>query len=244
MSDSNDEIYVGYQPVPPGYRRFLRIAVPVALWLTLLAALAIARSQRSPGQAVWDSSPVSIAGTLTVRPYPVILTDDGTAVLLVESGKHGLAGRAQPFDGQRVKVSGWPLHRDGRRMLELEPTASAIAKDPGPAKPIPSPTSLGQVVLRGEIVDSKCFLGAMKPGEGKTHKECATLCIRGGIPPMLVTYGSAGQATYTLLAGPDGGPLEAGAHPFIGDYVEVSGALFEQNGLRILQLSPAAIRRV
>jgi hypothetical protein len=43
----------------------------------------------------------------------------------------------------------------------------------------------GLVKLTGEIVDSKCFLRVIAPGSGKTHKECASLRLRGGIPPAV-----------------------------------------------------------
>lgn len=51
------------------------------------------------------------------------------------------------------------------------------------------------VTLDGELVDSKCYLGTMKPGDGKTHKSCAILCLRGGIPPLFVSKAAAQYAT-------------------------------------------------
>jgi hypothetical protein len=243
------DMYVGYLPVPPAHRRFLRWAVPTMLWILCLAMFLWTRSQQSPGTGVWDQGqPIRLHGTLLAHPYPMLMTEGPggapEAVLLVEVGKVGAAHNAAGLHGRAVTASGWPLHRDGRRMLELEPDEAALTSDPtASARPWPS-VSLGRATLRGEIVDSKCFLGAMKPGEGKTHKECATLCIKGGIPPMLVMYDGAGRATYNLLAGPDGGVLEPAAHPFIGDVVEVSGELFEQGGIRILRCSAASIRRL
>ena len=41
------------------------------------------------------------------------------------------------------------------------------------------------------LVASGRFDGAMKPGDGKTHKGCAALCLRGGIPPALMPSISA-----------------------------------------------------
>ena len=49
---------------------------------------------------------------------------------------------------------------------------------------IPS-RAIGEVTLVGEVVDPKCWLGDMKPGDGKAHAACARLCMEGGIPPML-----------------------------------------------------------
>jgi hypothetical protein len=45
---------------------------------------------------------------------------------------------------------------------------------------------LGPITVRGELVDSKCYLGVMNPGHGKVHRDCAARCIGGGIPLALV----------------------------------------------------------
>jgi len=34
----------------------------------------------------------------------------------------------------------------------------------------------------GEILDAQCFIEIMNPGYGRSHRGCATLCIRGGLP--------------------------------------------------------------
>ncbi len=227
-----DEFYVGYLRVPVGQRRFLRIVVPVVLWTLCGVAFVVARSQRDPGAAVWDSGlPRAFTGTLVVSPYPVLLTSDrgdGRAgeLLLVEMGKHGSHDRALAFGGKSVRASGWLLKRDGRRILELEPGDAGLHEVVGEgALAVPAIKPLGSVELRGEIVDSKCFLGAMKPGDGKTHKECATLCVTGGIPPMLVTRDERGEATYYLLTNESGGALSKDAWPMIGEPVLVRGEL-------------------
>lgn len=245
---SEAEIYVGYLPLPYKQRLILLWLVPALVLLVCVAALVWAGSQREPGTGVWnDGKPIRVRGVLTARPYPILFCDspDGrpTAVLLVEVGKVGAAHNAAALDGRVVWASGWPLQRDGRRMLELEPEPEALTADEQMTTLPPVETALGQAVLRGTIVDSKCYLGAMKPGEGKAHKQCATLCIRGGIPPMLVVDDSAGRS-YVLLAGPEGGPLDPAAYPFIGDDVELRGELSERGGLRVLRVQAADIRRL
>lgn len=245
------ELYVGYLPVPAGVRRFLRIWVPVVLWIVAIAAVVMARTQPTPGAAVWESTEERlVTGLLTARPYPMLYVSDrgdGRAgyVLLVEVGKHGGGKRAARFDGKHITVSGWMLHRDGRFMLEMAPGDGAIrevgeAWEGGEAVR----AALGRVTLRGEIVDSKCFLGAMKPGHGKTHKECATLCISGGIPPMFVVRGAGGEATYFLLTSEDGGPLGSEAWAMIADPVEVSGELEDVGGTKRLRVRAGDIRRL
>jgi hypothetical protein len=217
----------------------------------VIVAFLVARAQQNPGPAVWDDAVArTFTGVVSARPYPVLFANDRGdgqpgPVLLVEIGKRGGGIRAAPFDGRRTRISGWPLHRDGRWMLEMDPDPSAIRADDAAAHAdVPAPHPRGRITLRGEIVDSKCFLGAMKPGEGKTHKECATLCIIGGIPPMLLTRDAAGTPMYYLLLDPSGGPLDRGAFRFIGDAVEVSGELEVQGGMLRLRVAPTDIKRL
>ncbi|MDX2132484.1 MAG: hypothetical protein SFY69_10580 [Planctomycetota bacterium] len=245
-----DEIYVGYLPVPPGQKRFLKVVVPLVLGALGFMALALAWTQPDPGGAVWDDGRLrTFEGTLRATPYPMLEAEDrgdgkpGT-LLIVEVGKFSGGQRAAPFDGQRVTISGWLLHRDERFMIELEPGEGAISPAGGAPAPAPEARRLGRMTLRGEIVDSKCYLGAMKPGTGKTHKECAILCVTGGIPPSLVTRDESGAMTFYLLEGADGGALDEAAYPFIADPVEVTGEVEERAGLLRLRVSTSDIRRL
>jgi hypothetical protein len=75
-------------------------------------------------------------------------------------------------------------------MIEVEPASlsskvSAAASTEAIA--LLDQSDRGPVELTGEIVDSKCFLGVMVPGSGKTHKECASLCRtpRRSVLPMV-----------------------------------------------------------
>ncbi len=96
--------------------------------------------------------------------------------------------------------------------------------------------------LRGEILDSKCFLGAMRPGEGKTHKECAALCIAGGISPMLITRDERGTATYYLLTNSSGGAMGPEVLPLVADPVEIRGEVEHVGGLLRLRVRGAITR--
>lgn len=223
------DFYVGYLQVPRGLVRFLRIAVPVALWGLVVTGLALGRSQRDPGGAVWDDGHIAtFSGTVVARPYPMLVMEGGGAMLLAEEGKHG-TNRAAGADGKRVIARGYVLRRDGRMMLELEPGESGLRTE-GDGAAVGT-RKLGEAAVRGEIVDSKCYLGAMKPGEGKTHKECATLCIRGGIPAVLL-----GADGWYLVADAEGGPIDSENLKFVGDAVEASGEVWEVGAVRVLRV--------
>jgi hypothetical protein len=200
-------MYVGYLPLPAGHARFLRVVVPIVVVALVVGAGAIARQQRGPGAAVLEAGAAKTwEGTLLERPYPMLVEDGagGGVHLLVKVGKRGAQERVAGRDGERVRATGWELRRDGRRIIELVPGAGGLASLSAPAGESSghadvAPVPLGDVTLVGEIVDGKCFLGAMKPGDGKGHKSCAILCLRGGLPPMLATRDAGGAVTLRLL---------------------------------------------
>lgn len=191
MKDSNKpDFYVGYLPTPPSHRRFILLLLPSLLIVMLATSVLVARSQRDPGASQVVSAEVaSWTGTVYMEPYPMLITDDGTIYLVMGMGKFGVADRVAEFDGVRCTVEGWDLARSDRHGIQLAPESDAIRRDSSGLGPVPQPAlSEGeQIKLTGEIVDGKCYLGAMKPGDGKGHKACAILCIDGGLPPLFAS---------------------------------------------------------
>ena len=121
-------------------------------------------------------------------------------------------------------------------MVELEPGDAGLALDARAGTPAVAPVmkGLGTVRLRGEIVDSKCYLGAMKPGGGRTHKGCAVLCLKGGVPPVFVSR-DEGDALY-LLVNANGGPLDPAFFDLAADSIRRSGQAEEWGDLRVLKV--------
>ena len=242
-----DDFYVGYLALPRAHKRFLQVALPLVVFAMLFSAAGIALNQRDPGDGVWQSGePSTWTGVIRFDPYPMLVTSDST-FLLVRMGKLGAQQVAAPFEDTPVSIRGRLLERDGRRMIELDDgpgTEPSITPAQAQAQaPAPPTIPAGPVTLRGEILDAKCYLGAMKPGDGKAHKACATLCIRGGIPPMLVSLDDSGARVYTLLADESGGPIADPILRFIGEPVVVSGQLEQRAIGRVLRLSPDGVSR-
>lgn len=235
--------YVGYLPLPREHSALLRVLVP-ALVITMLGlGIAVGAAQRSPGRAVWDTSrEVTLRGVLVHEPYSLLIDNEGHTHLIVEVGKQGPRDAIRGFVGA-VELKGWLLERDGISMIELRPDASAIASAPGVAV-LPEATPPGQAVeLVGEILDSKCYLGAMKPGDGKGHKACATLCIEGGIPPMLYTPRPDGGRDHFLLTSSTGRTARDIVQPYVGEPVRVRGTLDRLGDLPILRLEDGGVMR-
>ncbi len=248
--NSSDELYVGYLPVPRRQRRFLYQLVPIALLMVGALAAIWTYSQPDPGAGRWqDANITTLRGTAFSTPYPMLVSTDDhghlQTTLLVGSGKHGIRERLAGLERREVVVMGTLLERNGPRMVEVLDAGAAIAAGTGtPTAAAADPDTGESVTLQGEIVDSKCFLGAMKPGHGKTHKACATLCVRGGIPPALVVVGEDNAVQFYVLADPDGAPVGDWITPFIADPVQVTGRVIYRGDLRILCVTPANVRPV
>jgi hypothetical protein len=246
-----DPFFIGWLPVPRAHRLYLLSIAIVTVVIGGVTALAVSIQQRSPGPAAWENdSPFSVEGIVYASPYAMIRVpgEPVRTILLVEEGKFGASDRVRPFDGRPVKLTGTMLHRDDRQMMELADGEAAIQtimmteKLAGTLRR-PSPRELGPVTMQGEIVDSKCYLGAMKPGGGKTHRGCAVLCIKGGVPPMFVTRDTHGHEVFYLLTGPDGGPAGEAILPYVGDPIHMTGQVERIDDLLILRVAPNDIRR-
>ncbi|MGR3983834.1 MAG: hypothetical protein OD817_01045 [Gammaproteobacteria bacterium] len=258
MSERNSErnekpFFVGYLPMPPALVRFY---LPLAIALALAAAVAghlLAAQQKPAGAATWQTAaPETLHGVLTLLPYPVLHRfhpgNPGNieSVLLVGQGKHAAALPAH-FERRAVAVEGAEILRGNWRMLEIAgESAIAAAADTADTAALRARLdfeSLGAITLRGEIADSKCFLGVMKPGAGAVHKACAELCLLGGIPPMLVVQNAQREKFGYLLLRADGSPA-AELPALAAESVRVDGQLLRQGDLLFVQIDAGGIRRL
>ncbi|MEZ5332781.1 MAG: hypothetical protein R2991_12185 [Thermoanaerobaculia bacterium] len=233
----SEELYVGYRKrAPEGVARFLRPRL--ALLAVLLAALGalVAAAQRpfDPGRfGLGDER--TVEGVLLEHPYPMVAVGDegrGDLELLVLFGKHGAAPAVRGLDGHRVRLRGTPIERGRRTMLQLvDGTLEDLAVD---RASLPEPVDVGPAVLRGEIVDTKCFLGVMKPSREAPHRECARNCVAGGIPPALWVPTGEGEDALFLLVDRHGMPVGPVVLPWIGRPVELRGAVWRVGDVLLL----------
>ncbi len=166
------------------------------------------------------------------------------SILLVGQGKHAAAAITARLDGQMVAITGRLIQRGRWRMLEIADMDADVAPiDATPLAP-PAVTALGAIDLRGEIVDSKCFLGVMKPGAGGVHKACAEVCLRGGIPPILVAADAQNQHFGYLLTRADGESAATWLATFAAITVRASGQLQQLGDLLFIKLDENGVSRI
>ena len=108
---------------------------------------------------------------------------------------------------------------------------------------LPADEAVGRVTLMGEIVDSKCFWGVMKPGNLKPHRACAVRCISGGIPPLFLVRDEDGETRQFLLVGAAGEPVNDRILDRIAEPLEITGRLTRRGDLLILSADPDTYRR-
>lgn len=245
MKSEQDEFYVGYLPkAPPGVAGAVRFTVAALLVLAALTAFFLVREQKDIATALFEFGVErEFEGVIAAKPYPMLRVtrpdaEAGEAAfsryLLVAPFKFGADAAVAPFDGKRVKLKGTLIFRDNKTMIELAAEDALQETGSGPNE---TPLSFGEVSLRGEIVDSKCFLGVMNPGELKTHKACAVRCISGGIPPVLVVRDGHTTQSF-LLVDRAQGQVNQAVLAMVAEPVEIRGELVRLDDWWMLKADP------
>jgi hypothetical protein len=249
----NDEFYIGWEAkAAPGIGKAVRKTVIGLLLLALLVPVVLAISQRMIGASVFEWGNLKqFSGVLKLQPYPHLLvprpgatgTQPGfSRYHLVAPFKFGLdREKLSTLDGKNVSLQGTLIYRGNETMVEALPgsikTTDGAQRAEGPYQ------SLGRQTLVGEIVDSKCFLGVMNPGQLTPHRACAIRCISGGVPPVLLVRQKDGPAIYLLLVSAEGQPVNKQVLDLVAEPVEITGEVERQGELLILRADPSTYQR-
>ena len=252
----NDEFYIGWEAkAAPGIGKTVRRAVLVLLLIAVVVPVALAVSQRLIGVGVFEWGTIKkFSGVLQISPYPHLLVPrpgatSGQAAFstyyLVAPFKHGLdAEKLAALDGRPVSLQGTLIYRGDQTMVEALPDSIKATGEKPISLPGEGTIGLGRQTLRGEIVDSKCFLGVMNPGQLLPHRACAIRCISGGIPPVLLVRSPAGPAIYLLLVSAEGKPVNQDVLDLVAEPVEITGEVERQGERLILRADPTTYHRI
>jgi hypothetical protein len=237
-----NNFYIGYLPkAPTALARFVRMVIVLLGLIGMAVALALVTGQAPFARSAFEYGKMrTFEGVLDAQPYPTLLVarpgevgqgEKYSRYLLVAPGKYGADDIVAGSDGKEVRLKGQLIFRESGTMIEVEPGTISPLHSAPPQAPI---IDLGAVTVTGEIVDSKCYLGVMNPGNGKVHRACAARCLSGGIPPLFVTVD--GQMLF-LLVGPDGAAIAPDAlREFVAEPVTITGEALRKGDTRMLRV--------
>lgn len=230
----DEEFFVGYLPMPAALTRRLRRTLLVVAGIIASVALAIALAQRGFATSLFEFGEYrTFEGILLEKPYPLLLisrpgaADRGmlfSTYLLVDKFKHGADKTVRGLNGKRVRLEAQLIYRDNTTMLELKSgTLNVVSTDGAGTLQV---ESLGSLTVTGELVDSKCYVGVMNPGQGKVHRDCAARCASGGVPVALVSTDAQHRGVVYFVQSTTGRlPREVLLH--IGEIWKVSGQVLK-----------------
>ncbi len=245
--ERDSEFYVGYQPRGPArIMRFMKICLILLALIVPVVALIVVYAQGPFAESFFEFGNLrDYRGVIIEKPVPMLVTEDGGhGYVLVAEGKHGADSIVHGLAGKVVSLRGSLIHRDGLEMIEV---AAGTVNTLRPAAPGYSGTaglSIGNYTLSGEIVDSKCYLGVMNPGSAKPHRECASLCIRGGIPPLFVIRDPDGRSIHLWLLAGDRTQVNQQILDFVAEPVRITGSVERFGDKHYFLIDPANIQRM
>ncbi|MGE0187444.1 MAG: hypothetical protein AB7Q23_16825 [Hyphomonadaceae bacterium] len=249
---SKEDFFIGWSAQTPRVDRRFMLAASAGLIASAAGAGALmASAHDSAVGGRWDGVVRDWTGLLLSEPYPLLRTLDldGTprTAFLATSRKTAVRAPAH-LDGAFVRVRAGLIARDNQAMLAVADGEAGIVADAAaaPASLLDWPAvAAGDVMLTGEILDAKCWFGAMRPGFGRTHKACAALCTRGGLP-LAFCVGSVcslgGEAPLLLDAG--GRPHGRAILPLVADPVVLRGRLVQVGDVQQIRADLGAIHRL
>ena len=90
--------------------------------------------------------------------------------------------------------------------------------------------STHDIAVKGEIVDSLCYLGM--GAKGPSHKQCGIDCAKAGIPVSIVEEGTG--KVYVLMSNQDKTGLPDSVTHKMGETVTIKGDLYSTGGSQII----------
>ena len=246
---TTDEFYQGYSPtIPQGIRRFLWILIPLIAVIVVVLSVVLPAIHNQYSTGTFTTPFREYEGLLMDKPVPHLMiprqgqTNSDNAYsryVLAGTRKTSVDPKILEFAGNWVKIKALPVFRDGMTLLAVRASATPEIIDPPPNQSlIPQGKTLGNFTLAGEIVDTKCNLGVMKPGQLKVHRDCAIRCISGGVPPSLRVVDASGNIEYFLLVDSQSKAVNSKILDIIADPVSVTGEVVQYGDLFVLKADP------
>jgi len=260
----HDEFFIGWMPkAPEGFSKHVKKALMVLMVIVAFTGILLSLMQRKFGTGNFEFGKLTeVKGIYFNAPVPFLKAINGKDIFgnpsfitipLIGFGKFGAAGAIDDIQKQKgilldrkeVTMKGTLLYNDGKLLMQIDANDSflvTVGRD-AEASLLPVSKDMGELTLRGEIVDPKCFFGVMKPGEGKPHKDCAIRCILGGIPPVLKVTDEKGNENYYLIAGPNGEKMNEVVKDFVAEPVTINAKVVKYDDWIVLYVREKGIAR-
>ncbi|MEO0881146.1 MAG: hypothetical protein AAFY34_00315 [Pseudomonadota bacterium] len=245
-----DDFFIGWSAEPPkaDRRAFLTAGILLTLGGAAGGAL-LASRQRPPGRGTWNQGDVrEFTGIASADPYAMLRTMDvdgqPKTALLACLGKCGVAARIASYIGQCVVVRGSLIERGRHAMIAVIDGPNWIEAVDGPVPEslaLPAVEPIGDVDLAGRILDTKCWFGAMRPANGKVHKACASLCIRGGLPPAFFVEDRSGRSALMIMSD-NGRAYGDDVLPLVAEPIELRAQASRQGDILMLDAPISQMR--
>ena len=260
----HDEFFIGWMPkAPEGFSKHVKKALMVLMVIVAFTGILLSLMQRKFGTGNFEFGKLTeVKGIYFNAPVPFLKAINGKDIFgnpsfitipLIGFGKFGAAGtideiqkqKGISLDRKEVTMKGTLLYNDGKLLMQIDANDSFLVSLGGDAEAslLPVSKDMGDLTLRGEIVDPKCFFGVMKPGEGKPHKDCAIRCILGGIPPVLKVTDEKGNENYYLIAGPNGEKMNEVVKDFVAEPVTINAKVVKYDDWIVLYVREKGIAR-
>jgi len=260
----HDEFFIGWMPkAPEGFSKHVKKTLMVLMVIVASTGILLSLMQRKFGTGNFEFGKLTeVKGIYFNAPVPFLKAINGKDIFgnpsfitipLIGFGKFGAAGAIDDIQKQKgilldrkeVTMKGTLLYNDGKLLMQIDANDSflvTVGRD-AEASLLPVSKDMGELTLRGEIVDPKCFFGVMKPGEGKPHKDCAIRCILGGIPPVLKVTDEKGNENYYLIAGPNGEKMNEVVKDFVAEPVTINAKVVKYDDWIVLYVREKGIAR-
>ena len=138
------------------------------------------------------------------------------------------------LNGKRMRIRGTLLSGDGKLLIEVtDGAASILSLDKSISYPVQQ-TRPEPALLKGVILDPKCWFDGTKPLEGMVNKSCAIQGISGGTPPLFRVE-KDGQNIYYVLESTSVEQINKVVLEFVAEAVLISGQVLSQNGWNVLR---------
>lgn len=240
--DKDQEFYIGWMSkAPKSFAQHIKKVLLTLLVMVIIAGFVLGISQKKFSTGNFEFGVLTeIKGVYFNQPVACIKVINGKDIFgklshvtipLLGFGKMGAAGIITAIENEKklsinhreITIKGTLLYNDGKLLMQVDSNDQPLMHIGELAAEglLPVKQDLGEMEIKGEIIDPKCYFGVMKPGQGKPHKDCAIRCILGGIPPVLKVADQSGAENYYLVVGPNGEMMNDAVKDYIAEPVTI-----------------------